>query len=97
VHAGVDGQPVGQLLLAPVDGTAEPRAVGPLVTDLQDRHEFMFSPDGRTILLTSTDPDSIATLSSYLIDVASNTFVEGSRANENLIGFYASWQRLLAP
>ena len=79
----IAGEGANRLVIAPVDGTAPSREVGP---PLEGRDQgFDWSPDGRTIVLTLGSPGQ-----TWLIDVASGVGTPAAQPMPNL----PSWQRI---
>ncbi len=92
-----DGSVQAQLVLAPVDGSGPGRALGPMFAVDGVDTEWLFAPDGESILVTATTPDHLVDLPSHVIDVRYGTWTTGTRETNDLISFYPSWQRRLAP
>ena len=81
--AWIAGEGEDRVVIAPVDGSAPARAVGPPL-DGRDQG-FDWSPDGQTIVLTLGSPGE-----TWLIDVASGVGRPSVQPMPNL----PSWQRV---
>jgi hypothetical protein len=92
-----DGSVTAQLVLAPADGSGAGRALGPTIATDGVGTEWLFAPDGESILLTATTEDHLVDLPSHVIDVRYGTWTTGTRETHDLISFYPSWQRRLPP
>jgi hypothetical protein len=92
-----DGSVSAQLVLAPADGSGPGRALGPTIATEGVDTEWLFSPDGESILVTSTTDDHLIDLPSHLINVRYGSPMSDTEASTARISFYPTWQRRLPP